>query len=486
MAIKETLQSQIDKALTNFKRAKYQDAINILENLDEKNSNFLICWYLGHSYFRIYNYLLAIKYIKKSIKLKTPDELNQNFLGEVLLQSNQYKEAIDSFKNVIKINEQNVNSLFNLGKIYSQQGKFELAKKYYDKILKIDKNNLEVLYELIKIDKKNLLIDTVRVLKNQDNQNDKNDKNDIYRNFILAEKAKKSKNFRDEVDYLIQGHKEYLKIKKKASFQENNYFTNLLPQFVKKFNKTDLNIKNENRPIFIMGLPRSGTTMIENLIFSSDNQIIRGDETDVMGKVFFSNQIISNYEDINLNTNYDFTLKALENLKKEITNKYNQIRMDISEGLFTDKSLENFLYIDILYKIFPNAKFIYCKRNYLANFLGILKVFLPNILWSHSIEKIMIFMELYQNKLNEVLSNKFIDIKIIEIENFSEDPLNNSRELFEFLDLKWTKNIFDKKNEKEMVIKTLSNLQVRNKITQHDLSYLENYIPFLKNYGIKI
>tara|TARA_A100000164_G_C21938739_1_gene789475 strand:- start:2444 stop:3895 length:1452 start_codon:yes stop_codon:yes gene_type:complete len=483
MVIKETLQSQIDEALNNFKKAKYQDAINILENLDEKNSNFLICWYLGHSYFRIYNYLTAIKYIKKSIKLKTPDELNQNFLGEVLLQSNQYEEAIDSFKNVIKINEQNVNSIFNLGKIYSQQGKFELAKTYYDKILQIDKNNLEVLYELIKIDKIQISADTLKDLETQENQNDKND---IYKNFILAEKAKKSKNYRDEINYLIKGHKEYLKSKKKASFQENNYFTNLLPQFVKKFNKIDLNIKNENCPIFIMGLPRSGTTMIENLIFSSDNQIIKGDETDVMGKVFFSNQIISNYDDINLNTNYDFTLKALENLKKEITNKYNQIRMDISEGLFTDKSLENFLYIDILYKIFPNAKFIYCKRNYLANFLGILKVFLPNILWSHSIEKIMIFMELYQNKLNEVLSNKFIDIKIIEIENFSEDPLNNSRELFEFLDLKWTKNIFDKKNEKEMVIKTLSNLQVRNKITQHDLSYLENYIPFLKNYGIKI
>ena len=36
-----------------------------------------------------------------------------------------------------------------------------------------------------------------------------------------------------------------------------------------------------------MGLPRSGTTMIENLIYSSENKIIKGDETGVMGKVFF-------------------------------------------------------------------------------------------------------------------------------------------------------------------------------------------------------
>ena len=31
-----------------------QISIDILENLEEKDSNFLICWYLGHSYYRIY------------------------------------------------------------------------------------------------------------------------------------------------------------------------------------------------------------------------------------------------------------------------------------------------------------------------------------------------------------------------------------------------------------------------------------------------
>ena len=50
-----SIQSQIDEALLNFKKAKYQISIDILENLKEKETNFLICWYLGHSYFRIYN-----------------------------------------------------------------------------------------------------------------------------------------------------------------------------------------------------------------------------------------------------------------------------------------------------------------------------------------------------------------------------------------------------------------------------------------------
>ena len=49
-----------------------------------------------------------------------------------------------------------------------------------------------------------------------------------------------------------------------------------------------------------MGLPRSGTTMIENLICSSENKIIKGDETGIMESFFFK-KIISNYDDNNLN-----------------------------------------------------------------------------------------------------------------------------------------------------------------------------------------
>ena len=94
-------------------------------------------------------------------------------------------------------------------------------------------------------------------------------------------------------------------------------------------------------------------------------------------------------------------------------------------------------------------------------------------------------MELYENNLNEILLEKKIALKIINLENFSENPLDNSKNLFNFLGIKWNKKIIDENYKKTTIIKTVSNLQVRNKITKHDLSYLENYIPFLKKYGIK-
>ena len=481
----DSIQSQIDKALLNFKKAKYQISIDILENLKEKETNFLICWYLGHSYFRIYDYLSSIKYIEKSISLKGSDELNQNFLAEVLLQSNQYEEAIKLFKKVLNLNEKNISALFNLGKVYSEIGKFKVAEEYYNKIIKEEPNNFKAFYELIKLDKKYLSSKLIKNIKNFKIEEHKNNLNNIYASLILAENDKNNKDYDNELDNLINGHQYFIQNKEKASKQEFNYFTNLLPQFIKKIENIDFKSKFKSQPIFIMGLPRSGTTMIENLICSSEDKIIKGDETEVMGKVFFSKNIISNYDDTNLNVNFDFDKNGLRNLENFVLNQYKQVGIDTSKNFFTDKSLDNFLYIKILAKIFPKAKFVYCKRNYTANLLGILKVFLPNLLWSHSLEKIITFMELYENNLNDVLLEKKIDLKIINIENFSENPLDNSKNLFNFLGIKWNKKIINENYKKTAIIKTVSNLQVRNKIIKHDLSYLKNYMPFLKKYGIK-
>ena len=466
-----SLQAEIDKALESFKKAEYQNTINILENLEEKSTNFLICWYLGHSYFRIYNYTLATKYIKQSIKLKSPDELNQSFLGEILLETNQYEDALVLFNNVLKINKKNINALFKLAKINLELGKLKLSEHYYNEIINYEPNNYEAIYELIRINKKYLTLDLIKNLKNHNN---------FYASLIIAENDKNLKNFEGEINNLIIGHKEYLKTKKKAASQEFNYFTNLLPQFTKKVKNIDVNLSCDLRPIFIMGLPRSGTTLVEQIINSSDFIHLDGQETGIMSKVFFSEKIIANYDDINLNTNFSYKKKDLENLQKLILNQYKQIGISDTKAYFTDKSLENLLYIDILSKVFPNAKFVYCRRNNIANLLGIIKVFLPNILWSHSLDKILSMFALYENKLNEIIQEKKIHIKVIQLEELTNDPVNVSKKLFKFLKLNWKDEYLTSMLKNQKSIRTLSNIQVRNKINKHDLKYLDNYLPILK------
>ena len=138
----------------------------------------------------------------------------------------------------------------------------------------------------------------------------------------------------------MEAHKNFYKSKEKVANQEFNYFTNLLPKFISNIKKTNVKISCDLEPIFVMGLPRSGTTLVEKVI-SSNDEVKPSGETGVLSKVFYAKNIITNYESSNLISNFNNEKKDFEILKNAILKQYEQLNI----------------------KIFPKAKFIYCKRN---------------------------------------------------------------------------------------------------------------------------
>ncbi len=480
----DNYQRQLDNALSSFKKANYQEAITQLKILGSKYTNFLLYWYLGHSYFRIYDYLSALENIKISIKLKSEDVLNLNFLGEIYLNLSDYENAIINFEKALEINQKDISTLSNLARSFFETGKFQEAEKFYKLIIKNDKTNMFSNYQLIKLDKKNLTDELIDYIVN--NEDTLNSDNKIYAKLILAEYEKDKKNYKSELNNLILAHNIFLEKKKLAAVQEFNYFTNLLPKFIEKSINREFKINCKAKPIFIMGLPRSGTTLVENIILSANKVIKSGEESGVVGKVFYSKQLIKDYDSKELNFNFNFDKNDFEELKKSIHKQYLQLGIDVEKNIFTDKSLENFLYIEIIHKIFPNAKFIYCKRNKLANFLGILKVFLPNLLWSHSLDNINTIMNTYDYKLKKILADKKLNIKILNLEELTKNPKKITKDLFNFLGFEWKQEFLDLSLIEKKSIKTLSNIQSRKKIIEHDLNYLDNYSPFLKNFGITL
>ena len=146
-----------------------------------------------------------------------------------------------------------------------------------------------------------------------------------------------------------------------------------------KYNKGNVQEKDEIKPIFIVGVPRCGSTLIEKVIASGSKKISVGEETAIIsfyvGKKVTSNQSISS------------NIKAL---KKEIVERYKSrglIKKE-NEYIFTDKSLDNFFFIGLIKEIFPNAKIINCKRNTSASMISILKNNLGDVTWAHEVKHI--------------------------------------------------------------------------------------------------
>ena len=91
-------------------------------------------------------------------------------------------------------------------------------------------------------------------------------------------------------------------------------------------------------------------------------------------------------------------------------------------------------------------------------------------------------MEIYYKKLDKIKNNKSINLHIIELEKLTENPEKVSKVLYNFLGLEWSSDCISNYNNK-MIVKTASNLQVRDKIQKHDLNYTKNYLKIFNDLG---
>ena len=97
------------------------------------------------------------------------------------------------------------------------------------------------------------------------------------------------KNYKQELKYLIDGHQDYFKSRSDFFKHDINYWFKELPLLKEKLNliKTKDNYTNI-KPIFIIGVPRCGSTLVEKIIASSNNHIPIGEETNIFNSTIFN------------------------------------------------------------------------------------------------------------------------------------------------------------------------------------------------------
>ena len=126
----------------------------------------------------------------------------------------------------------------------------------------------------------------------------------------------------------------------------------------------------ENKVIFILGLPRSGTSLVEQII-TSHSQVFGGGELPILSNIikknFIKNERI-NFENLNENLKKK---ELLNNLRDEYKNYVNFFKFE--EKYITDKAPLNFRWIGFIKILFPKAKIIHCKRDPKDNCLSMFK-----------------------------------------------------------------------------------------------------------------
>ena len=281
------------------------------------------------------------------------------------------------------------------------------------------------------------------------------------------------------------------------NYQNGNKILNKLNRFnikdeINKFTKIQVFFSNENKKnppqnsrklIFIVGMPRSGTSLVEQIL-SSHEQVYGGGELPFLPNII-NNKFFNNYENISQNKMKDidpFFSDSLEEYIKKIS------LLDNSERVFTDKSPLNFKYIGFIKKIFQNSRIINCRRDASDVAWSNYKNFFPASLpFSNSLVDLANYYNLYEDYMKYWQKKFEKDVYNIQYEELVNDPRIEIEKLLQYCDLNWDENCMSHdKNSRS--IKTASATQARQPIYKSAIkssnifkNYMDDFLKQIKN-----
>ena len=486
--------------LTSINLQNFLDAEKYFEKLTTLKKNSEIFYIYGNIKKRLNKFYDAITAYEEAIRLNPNFSEAYNNLGNTRKLVNDKQNAINCFKKAIELNPNNIQALFNLSAIYKDNNNFYDLIEVYKKILDLDKNNIKTLYNLGSsylflgniskgkdYFKKVMEIDNSHIasFRNYVNITKINEADTIFSKFTKIETENinstdkillydaLSKGYFDQnniklgFDYLTKSN---LIKKENSSYslkEQKKIFSEIKNIFSDMDNlKMDYKNKIKNKPIFLLGMPRSGTSLIEQIL-SSHSQIYGA------GELYYLQKIIDKLGLIKP--------KNIEKYFYDIRNYYYENIANISDKQFIiDKLPLNFRWIGFIINAFPEAKIIHVHRNPMAVCWSNYKTLFVDsgMDFNLSQEDIANYYVLYFD-LMKFWSKKFSKkIFHINYEIFVKDFETKTKEILSYLNLDWEDQ--QRNYEKtERVVKTASFLQVREKIKKDTSSTWKKYDDYL-------
>ena len=399
-------------------------------------------------------------------------------IAECYLLNGEIKKAILFLKKAIKIDPNNKDSYNFLGIAYKSLGNFDKAIKFFKFAFNNNSNNVYPLYNMLDILNEPIDAKHLPVLKNILQDNSKNFDTKVKAGLILSFVYEKKKDYKNSFNYLGEANK----IKRNQINYSSEVDTNYADSIIKIFNKknTKKNTKEtciSHLPIFIIGMPRSGSTLIEQIISSHSKVLGLGEKSyfaDSLNEMIAIKKYKKIYPDVvQCFSNRDFKIVGDLYEKKIKKNEKKYLKI-------TDKNLLNFFYIGLIHLSLPNAKIIHCKRNQFDTCVSCFKKdFTGDYRFTYDLNELVNFYNLYEKLMkfwHKLFPNVILDV---QYENIVNNFTVEVKKILNFCNLDWEENCKKFYNNKRVVL-TTSDSQVRKPLHKNSIDSWKKYKEFLK------
>lgn len=445
----------------------FESKVLLLKILKKEPKNFSVLNNLGLACYELKDEEQAEKYYNEAINLNPnfPDPLVN--LGNLKMTQNKNEESKNLFEKALKINDKIIPAKIALAGYHEQSGNFIEAKKIYNDVLEINPKYTIADKSLSLIHKYKSNDGHIKAMEEKlTNDIDEEDAKRL--NFALGKAYEDIGDFKRSFKFYETGNKLY---KKKINFNIDSELKNF-DKIKKAFEGPKIKKLGDQteKIIFILGMPRSGTTLTEQILSSHKN--VYG-----AGELNFLREAIEQ-ELTDENNNFNFSNLSLKRARDYYLKKISIFR-NKSEYLI-DKAPLNFKWVGLINLIFPNSKIIHCKRNAMdicwSNYKNTFASKSMN--YAYDFNDLALFYKAYNDLMKFWKSDIENNVFDLIYEDLINDKVTLTKELLKFCNLDWDKNCLNfHKNKKS--VSTASLAQVRQPLYTSSVHKWKNYLEEL-------
>lgn len=460
----------IVKILTylHIQKTQYDAAIRVLQgyyndNKEERDFDYFINMGVCHKVNE--DYELSLEMYDEATKMNPDSHMCYTVPAEIYLKLRNFKKSMDLLDIALDKMRSTGQETFNFPntvklktEVYVALNKDQENEKMLLDLLN-EKFHPDFFYLLSIVNPKLIDEDLLNLAEKQLKEYDKRYTNKLDRfwyvhplYFGLAIFYNKKNQQKSENLYEL-GNKEIMSSLRYNSFEYQSDIVNIIDCYNKNFlNKKQKDETEGDKNFFILGTPRSGTTLIESFI-ASNNKVTSG------GELLSARNLISDFVK---NINNQSIDEFVRNFRQTYLSRTNFLRG--KHESIVDKLPDNFLYIGFLFKLLPKTKIIRTFRDPWDVAVSMFKQrYVTNIPYSASFFNIGVFManfEAINLFWDELLGNKnaLLDVRYEEL---VENPDLHQKKIYEFLNIN---SDFDENKRKSFFSQTASIRQIGSDI----------------------
>lgn len=415
----------------------------------------------------------ASQVVDRAIKENPEDPLSLDTIGVVLARIGRHQEALSYFEKSVQLRPDNASFQYNLGSAFQFIGRFEDAQRALEKSIALNPNDFRVYTSLTSLKKQTEQDNHIDVMARLFSETEDADAR-LQLGHALAKSHEDLGMYREAMDWLVQG-KSLKRETLNYSFNQHNAI------FEAAENLRTNNIHSEPEtlplnPVFIVGMPRTGTTLVDRIISSHPSATSMGELTDFGSHLKAATGTPSRFV-LDAETLSQATSIDLEQIGEQYLNSTERLRGE--HAIFVDKMPLNFFYVPALLSALPSARVIVLRRNpmdtCLSNFRQLFRTSYSYYNYSYDLKDTAKFYARFDRLMTkwrgELPSSRFREFNY---ESIVEDQERESREIISFCGLTWNEDCLDFHKNKAPVA-TASSVQVRNPIYSTSVERWKKY-----------